>query len=716
MAAPDDKLPGLDLPEPREPAPARRWVGWSLLGLLLLAGVAGGIVKLLIDGRRDDLHAAQSARMEALASGRAEVLATWLEGVARLGRRLADSDAVRLFTTEMALRQPGDALSEALADQLPYFRQLILDFAEQNDLAAATLFGLDGQPFLSSAPQAPEPPGAALEAIDGTVNPVFGPIRMATPDPTGQTSPGSRLALDVLLPIPVVQTLEEEDAGPPLAGALSMSVAVADRLRGFLELAPASGDGMRFRLVQQAVDGQEEVLPAGDRLARFAKLEGFVPGRALDYAEVVGFDGNSLLLVGAPVPGLPWTLLLEADAELVRAPLRAFAWLAAGVAGLLALALALGFIAFWWRRSDAHHRDMARQYQELAGRIQHQRRLLQNITDAVHEMLWLKDRDDRYAYANPAFARALGRPVEQILGKTDQELLPAEEARRLAAGDERVLRGHPVITRSDEVTLAGRRYHLALSKMPLRDDQDRIAGIVGIARDETELIDQRRDRERAVRQMVDALIRAIELRDPFLVGHTRRLRGYALDVGRRLDLSERDLTTLDLAASLCQIGKIFVPDEILTKPDRHTEAEAAVMRSHVTHALEVLGPIDFDLPVDRVVGEMYERLDGSGYPRGLPSEQIGLLARILGAVDVFCALTAPRSYRDKIAPEKALEHLATHAHLFDIVVTSVLADVIAFEAGRGGSEPGAANANPLLVEASSPAMYSPLDPWPDAAA
>jgi HD-GYP domain-containing protein (c-di-GMP phosphodiesterase class II) len=215
--------------------------------------------------------------------------------------------------------------------------------------------------------------------------------------------------------------------------------------------------------------------------------------------------------------------------------------------------------------------------------------------------------------------------------------------------------------------------------------------------------------------MVEALIRAIELRDPFLVGHTRRLRGYALDVGRRLDLAERDLTTVDLAASLCQIGKIFVPDEILTKPGRHTEAEAEVMRAHVTHALEVLGPIDFDLPVARVVGEMYERLDGSGYPRGLRSEEIGLLARILGATDVFCALTEPRAYRDKLGSDRALEHLAAHPHLFDIVVTSVLADVVAFETGRGGSAPGTSELSPL-VDAASPAVYSPLDSLPDAAA
>ncbi|MGH6913546.1 MAG: hypothetical protein ACREH3_07540, partial [Geminicoccales bacterium] len=204
MAAADDKLLGLDLPEARAPEPVRRLVGWSLAGLLLLAGLTGGIVKLLVDGRRADLHAAQSARMEALARGRADVLATWLEGTADLGRRLAESETVRLFTTEMALRRPGDALSVALADQLPYFRQLVLDFAQRNELVAATLFGLDGQPFLSSAPQAPEPPGAALRAIGDTGSPVLGPIRMAAPDPAGATSPGSRLVLDVLLPITVV--------------------------------------------------------------------------------------------------------------------------------------------------------------------------------------------------------------------------------------------------------------------------------------------------------------------------------------------------------------------------------------------------------------------------------------------------------------------------------------------------------------------------------
>ena len=94
-------------------------------------------------------------------------------------------------------------------------------------------------------------------------------------------------------------------------------------------------------------------------------------------------------------------------------------------------------------------------------------------------------------------------------------------------------------------------------------------------RDETELLEERVKHDRLIRATVDALIRAIELRDPFLVGHTRRLQRYAAVVGTRLGLDERELATLDLAACLSQVGKIFVPQAILTKPASARRSRAA---------------------------------------------------------------------------------------------------------------------------------------------
>ncbi|MGH6942615.1 MAG: HD-GYP domain-containing protein, partial [Geminicoccaceae bacterium] len=148
---------------------------------------------------------------------------------------------------------------------------------------------------------------------------------------------------------------------------------------------------------------------------------------------------------------------------------------------------------------------------------------------------------------------------------------------------------------------------------------------------------------------------------------------------------------LDLAASLSQIGKIFIPHAILTKPGRHSEAEARAMRGHVAHALAVLAPIDFDLPVAAAIGQMYERLDGSGYPAGLKGAQIGLLARVLGAADAFCALSAPRSYRDQLGTQDALAHLVASPHLYDAAVILTLGEVVAAQGdARRKSAAGAA--------------------------
>ena len=115
--------------------------------------------------------------------------------------------------------------------------------------------------------------------------------------------------------------------------------------------------------------------------------------------------------------------------------------------------------------------------------------------------------------------------------------------------------------------------------------------------------------------------------------------------------------TLEIASHLSQIGKIFLPREIVSSPDRLSPAERQELERHVTFALDVLKDLDFGLPVMEAVGQMHERLDGSGYPNQLSNGQIGLLGRILAVVDVFAARTEPRSYREAAEPRMALDML-----------------------------------------------------------
>src|SRR3546814_8296664 len=118
-------------------------------------------------------------------------------------------------------------------------------------------------------------------------------------------------------------------------------------------------------------------------------------------------------------------------------------------------------------------------------------------------------------------------------------------------------------------------------------------------------MEQRQKKERAIRQTVTALVRAIELRDPYLAGHSRRVAEFAVAVGKQLGCNEEELTILELAANLSQIGKLAISRELLTKPARLSAEEVGEMAAHVAHAVVFLVGIDLDLPVVETIHQVY---------------------------------------------------------------------------------------------------------------
>lgn len=198
---------------------------------------------------------------------------------------------------------------------------------------------------------------------------------------------------------------------------------------------------------------------------------------------------------------------------------------------------------------------------------------------------------------------------------------------------------------------------------------------VVLKRYKTELKFKEKLEEQAERTVL-SLVKTIELRDPYLAGHSSEVKDMAVSIANEMNLSAVDKTTLKYAAVLAGIGKIAIPKEILTKPTKLTAKEMKTLKSHVSYAEEILENIKFDFPVKEVVGQMYERLDGSGYPRGLHGTAINKLSRILAVCDVFCALCAPRSYREGKSPQEALEIMQNDIALFDAEVLSVLYKVI----------------------------------------
>jgi diguanylate cyclase (GGDEF)-like protein/putative nucleotidyltransferase with HDIG domain len=194
------------------------------------------------------------------------------------------------------------------------------------------------------------------------------------------------------------------------------------------------------------------------------------------------------------------------------------------------------------------------------------------------------------------------------------------------------------------------------------------------------------DEQRHVREMADlhlatieALALAIDAKDQTSQSHIRRVQLYAAALARALGMTENDIQGVKTAALLHDIGKLAVPEHILSKPGPLTPEEFQKIRAHPKVGADIISAVPFPYPVSPLILSHHERWDGKGYPAGLKGEEIPLGARILAVVDYFDALMAERPYHkamsydaamgllqqeagkglDPIVVEKFVEHLPT---------------------------------------------------------
>jgi len=179
----------------------------------------------------------------------------------------------------------------------------------------------------------------------------------------------------------------------------------------------------------------------------------------------------------------------------------------------------------------------------------------------------------------------------------------------------------------------------------------------------------------------EALAEAIEKRDPYTGGHTRRVREYCLAIAKYLPLTPQQRKNLNWAATLHDVGKIAVKDAILRKRGRLTEKELAAMREHPKVGAEIMAHIKQLREVVEAIRSHQERNDGGGYPDGLRDGEIPLVARIIAVADTFDAITTDRPYRRRRTEEEAVEEIRRCAGTqFDEEVT--LAFLQAYRSGE----------------------------------
>jgi len=155
-------------------------------------------------------------------------------------------------------------------------------------------------------------------------------------------------------------------------------------------------------------------------------------------------------------------------------------------------------------------------------------------------------------------------------------------------------------------------------------------------------------------KIVNALIAAIEIWDPYTAGHQKRVATLSLAIAREMGFKQKQLDTMRIAAILHDIGKINLPTEILCKPGKLADCEYNLIKIHSEAGYQILKKINFPDKIAEIVYQHHETLDGKGYPRGLMGDDISIEARILGISDVVEAISSNRPYRPANRIEDAL--------------------------------------------------------------
>lgn len=639
-------------------------------GILIFAAlivVAVGVAYWIVSQRETRVVGELAQRTAILAETRAQVLAARLESLGNAGLRLSRSDVFRLFASEASQNGDIGSRESALAAQIPYMMQAVTQFARQEGLVGVYLVDGKGRVIIASAGAPNMSPGQRQSATAA----IAAKARAVTP--VRQYADG--LSLDVILPVAPPQ--EENPAAPRnVSGVFVLATPVHTTLAEVLKDSPLALKGESTRLFQVGVSEVQEIVPGGRPVLEAVTGAPLAPRQSFPFARRAAIGGGSVYSYGTWVPGVPWMVVQEANAVEARASLRTFTWGVSAVGVLLTLCIVIGFVAFWRHQTSEHNLALATQYRELGSRIAAQRRFLGSLMNSLTEMIGLKRKSGTYIYGNPSFARMIGRMPDGVEGLSDAEVFGRGTAERLRHSDERALASDKPVVVEEVLHLPDGVRHFQMSKVAYRGESGEVEGILVAGRDVTEIREAEQRRQRGLQAMTRAFVRVIEQVDPYLGGHSENVRDVSVGIATGLHVPQDVLITVDIAAMLAQIGKLSIPAEIVAKVERLSPDEVRIMQGHITQAVQILKDVEFGLPVVDAIGQMYERLDGSGYPANRIADDICLPARILGVADVFAARIVPRSYREGISPEEAMQLLVDHPERYDATVVAALTQFV----------------------------------------
>lgn len=286
-----------------------------------------------------------------------------------------------------------------------------------------------------------------------------------------------------------------------------------------------------------------------------------------------------------------------------------------------------------------------------------------SVVENAHDAIYIMTREG-LQYVNPAFEKLTGLKGNELFNH-EFSLWKIIHPDDLESVKEKALKGSRrdefrIISKNGEVNVVeGNR--VIIGKNEEEKEIGILRDITARKRVEEELNRSLVRLQKTFEDTVNALVSALERRDPYTAGHQRRVANLACSLAQEMGLSKRKVEGIRLAGIVHDIGKIQIPTEILIKPTHLSEIEFVMIKTHPQVGFDILKEIEFPYPVAQIILQHHERMDGSGYPAGLRGNEIFLEARILAVADVVEAMSSHRPYRPALGIATALDEIKKYS-------------------------------------------------------
>jgi len=288
------------------------------------------------------------------------------------------------------------------------------------------------------------------------------------------------------------------------------------------------------------------------------------------------------------------------------------------------------------------------------------RTLVENINDILFSL----DTQGNITYVSPVVEQLSKYKVSDLIGKPFTQLIYPGDLPDLLDRFNSLMDGELKPWEFRVVDKDGRVIFVRTSSRPQYED-GKVVGITTLMTDinerkqaEQDLLKSYQKTRKTLADAINTMVKIVEMRDPYTAGHQHRVAELTVAIAKELGYRDDHLEYLHMAAVIHDIGKIYVPSDILSKPGKLSDVELNLVKTHALGSYEILKNMEFPTSVAQSVLQHHERLDGSGYPSGLKGDAICREARIIAVADVVEAMSSHRPYRPALGTDKALEEIS----------------------------------------------------------